>query len=86
MIRPLLLRAWHAAAAPRALTALVALAAALPAPLLAQASGLGRQTLGRPYWHLFAAYALGIILIGGWVVSISRRLRRVEQRLPDLED
>lgn len=35
----------------------------------------------RPYWHVFAAYAVTIILIGGWAISIARRLRDVEERL-----
>lgn len=35
----------------------------------------------RPYWHVFAAYTVVIVLIGGWAVSIARRLRDVEDRL-----
>ena len=51
-------------------------------PLWAQAgTALGGQTLGRAYWHVFAAYAVVWILILGWVISIVRRLRRVEERL-----
>jgi CcmD family protein len=42
---------------------------------------LGGQTLGRGYWHVFAAYAIVWILVLGWVISIVRRLRRVEERL-----
>lgn len=49
---------------------------------LPQASELATQSL-RPYWHVFAAYALAIVLIGGWAVSIARRLRDVEERLTD---
>ena len=49
---------------------------------LPQASQLATQNL-RPYWHVFAAYALAIILIGGWAISIARRLREVEKRLGD---
>ena len=49
--------------------------------LAAQATELGRQTLGRPYWHVFIAYAVAWIVIGGWVISIARRLARVERRL-----
>ena len=52
-----------------------------PGAVAAQATELGRQTLGRPYWHVFIAYALAWLLIGGWVVSIARRLTRVERRL-----
>ncbi len=51
-------------------------------PVWAQAgTALGQQTLGRPYWHVFAAYAIVWLLVLGWVFSIVRRLRRVEERL-----
>lgn len=50
--------------------------------LHAQAAELGRQSL-RPYWHVFAAYALVIVIIGGWAVSIGRRMRDLEKRLVD---
>ena len=49
--------------------------------LLAQGTDLASQTLGRAYWHVFAAYAVVWILVLGWVVSIVRRPRRVEDRL-----
>ena len=47
-----------------------------------QASRLAEQSL-RPYWHVFTAYALVIVLIGGWAISIARRLRAIEERLLD---
>jgi hypothetical protein len=50
-------------------------------PLSAQAEQLREQTLGRPYWHVFLAYAITLFLVLGWIVSIARRLRRVENRL-----
>ena len=51
-------------------------------PVWAQAGTvLGRQTLGRAYWHVFAAYAIVWLLVLGWLISIVRRLRRVEERL-----
>jgi CcmD family protein len=51
-------------------------------PVWAQAgTALGRQTLGRAYWHVFAAYAIVWLLVLGWLISIVRRLRRVEERL-----
>jgi CcmD family protein len=50
-------------------------------PLIAQADPMGMRGLGRPYWHVFAAYAVAMILIGGWVVSIARRLGRIERRI-----
>lgn len=49
---------------------------------LPQASQLATQSL-RPYWHVFAAYAIAIVLIGGWAISIARRLKDVEKRLVD---
>ena len=55
---------------------------ASPLTLLAQEAGaLGRQTLGRPYWHVFIAYAIAWVLIFGWLMAIGSRLRRVEERL-----
>jgi CcmD family protein len=51
-------------------------------PVWAQAGTvLGAQTLGRAYWHVFIAYALVWVLVLGWLFSIVRRLRRVEERL-----
>jgi CcmD family protein len=68
---------------PRWTTALVLGVLLLQAsPVWAQAGTvLGRQTLGRAYWHVFAAYAIVWLLVLGWVISIVRRLRRVEERL-----
>jgi len=37
----------------------------------------------RAFWHVFAAYTIVIVLIGGWTISIARRLRDVEDRLVD---
>lgn len=70
----------------QSLTAL-ALAVLAAAPAWAQdpalpAAGMAQQSL-RPYWHVFIAYAIAIVLVLGWVVSISRRLREVEERLRD---
>jgi len=65
------------------LAVLVMAPLAAAGPLAAHAEALGRQTLGRPYWHVFLAYAIGWALILGWVVSIARRLGRVERRLQD---
>jgi CcmD family protein len=63
-----------------AVAVLVAFALA-PDLLLAQNANLGAQQLGRPYWHVFAAYAIGWVLIFGWVVSIARRLRSLERKI-----
>ena len=73
-------------ARPGAVLASVAALLALaltPESVLAQAEALGRQQLGRPYFFVFLAYAIGWALILGWVVSIARRLGRVESRLQD---
>jgi len=43
-------------------------------------TGLASQSL-RPYWHVFIAYTIAIALVLGWVISIGRRLRDVEDRL-----
>ncbi|MCH7564306.1 MAG: hypothetical protein IH968_10835 [Gemmatimonadetes bacterium] len=61
---------------------LVAAILAISSPeLLAQGTDLASQTLGRAYWHVFAAYAIGWIMVLGWVISIARRLVSVEQAL-----
>ena len=55
----------------------------LVAALAAQAAPgeLASQTLGRPYWHVFIAYAAAWILVAGWVISIARRQSRIDKRL-----
>jgi CcmD family protein len=35
----------------------------------------------RAYWHVFIAYAIVILLVLGWVVSIGRRLKDIQERL-----
>ncbi len=47
-----------------------------------QASAMGQQSL-KPYWHVFIAYAIAVVFILGWVVSIARRLSALERRLVD---
>ena len=47
-----------------------------------QTSELAGQSL-RPYWHVFIAYAIVIVMVTAWIVSISKRLREVEERLGD---
>jgi ABC-type dipeptide/oligopeptide/nickel transport system permease subunit len=53
--------------------------------LLAQSQGMPQTGLAsqslRPYWHVFIAYTIAIALVLGWVISIGRRLRDVEDRL-----
>jgi CcmD family protein len=71
---------YHRTAVAASLLALVALAAPALAqePLVTQ--GLAQQSL-RAYWHVFIAYALVIVLVVGYVVSIARRLADVEKRM-----
>lgn len=49
--------------------------------LMAQGTDLASQTLGRAYWHVFAAYAIGWGMVLGWVISIARRLASVEHAM-----
>jgi CcmD family protein len=59
--------------------ALLALdAAAVTAQTSGAAAGVGGL---RAYWHVFIAYAVVILLVLGWVVSIGRRLKDIQQRL-----
>jgi len=67
------------ACVPYALVTL--LFAGVSAPLGAQ--DIQTQELGRAYWHVFAAYAIAWVVILGWIVSVARRLARVEARLND---
>lgn len=60
---------------------LAAAGAILPPDTAGQ--GVPGSGLGRPYWHVFAAYAVAWVLVFGWVVSIARRLARIEKRLED---
>lgn len=60
---------------------------ACPAALSAQQSSLPGTTVGsqtlKPYWHVFIAYTIVIVLVFGWVISIGRRLKDVEKRLDE---
>tara|TARA_B100001013_G_scaffold321254_1_gene231106 strand:- start:489 stop:728 length:240 start_codon:yes stop_codon:yes gene_type:complete len=42
---------------------------------------LAAQSLGRPYWHVFIAYAVAIGIVLFWVVSIGRRLSEIEKKI-----
>ena len=69
----------------RGLTLAVAAVAIMASVALAQDT-LPQTTPARnlrPYWHVFAAYTIVIVMIGGWAVSIARRLRAIEARLVD---
>ena len=68
-------------------TTALSLAAALLLPLgLMAQSPLAQQQLGRPYWHVFIAYALCWLILGGWLFHIVRRLKKVEERLGSRDD
>jgi CcmD family protein len=45
-------------------------------------AGLASQSL-RPYRFVFLAYALAWVFVLGWIVSVARRLARLERRLGD---
>ncbi|MGW8268160.1 MAG: CcmD family protein [Longimicrobiales bacterium] len=49
---------------------------------MGEASAIASQNL-RGYTHMFIAYAIAWALVVGWVVSIARRLDRVEKALKD---
>jgi CcmD family protein len=55
----------------------------VPAEAAAQAASAPGSAQMRHFWHVFAAYALAWGFIFGWVVTIVRRLRKLEERLPD---
>lgn len=60
----------------------VGLAAAQEMPGLGAPTALAQQSL-RPYWHVFIAYSIVILLVAGWAGSIAKRLGEVERRLGD---
>ena len=64
-----------------AIVLLAALAVLLlsSAPAAAQVGTevLARQSL-RPYWYVFIAYALAWLLLLGWMFSIGRRMRGLD--------
>ena len=65
---------------PLAVVALLALAPVTH--LAAQASGDASNIGGlRAYWHVFIAYSIVILMILGWVISIGRRLKDIQDRL-----
>ena len=54
--------------------------AAQEIPGLPGPSALASQSL-RPYWHVFIAYSIVILAVLGWVISIGRRLKDVQDRI-----
>ncbi len=71
--------------APLVLVALLALLLGAPGWAAAQAGLADPQVLAgqslRGYTHMFVAYFIAWVLVLGWVVSIARRLGRVEKAL-----
>ncbi len=59
---------------------LLALSASAAAAQEMPGAAMAEQSL-RPYWHVFIAYAIAILLVLGWVLSIGKRLKDVEERL-----
>jgi CcmD family protein len=73
----------------RTLLILASVAVLVSIPALAHAQGgladpeaIASQNL-RGYTHMFVAYAIAWALVLGWVLSLARRLRRVEQALTE---
>ena len=60
----------------------VTTAAGQQMPALDSAAELARPSL-RPYWHVFIAYAVAIVLLMVWAGSIAKRLGEVESRLSE---
>ena len=63
------------------LVASVAAVAAQETPGL-PAGAMAQQSL-RPYWHVFIAYAIVIVVVMVWAGSIAKRLSHVEDRLAE---
>jgi len=49
------------------------------APELLGQSPLAEQRLGRGYWHVFVAYALCWLIIGGWLVPVQQPAGSLQQ-------
>jgi hypothetical protein len=58
----------------------VAAGGAQEMPGMGASSALASQSL-RPYWHVFIAYAVAIVMVMLWAGSIAKRLADVERRL-----
>jgi CcmD family protein len=63
----------------RGLPAMVALL--FPAALAARAQAPQPVPQMEDFWHIFIAYAIAWVLLFGWLLSILKRLRRVEEKL-----
>jgi CcmD family protein len=63
------------------IVAVLSLLMALGATAVAAQSGAAGVGGMRAYWHVFIAYAIVILLVLGWVISIGRRLKDIQERL-----
>jgi CcmD family protein len=70
------IRAW----ASSAVFALVLAAPAVAQETALPGAGLAEQSL-RPYAFVFIAYTVLWVFVFGWVVTVARRLARLERRL-----
>jgi len=61
---------------------LLVLATAVAAQESVRPGAMAEQSL-RPYWHVFAAYAIAIALVMAWAASIAKRLSDIEHRLSE---
>ena len=61
-------------------TLVLATVVLLASPVLAQAPEATPLEM-RHFWHVFIAYAVAWLFVGGWLFLIVRRLRKVEERL-----
>lgn len=48
----------------------------------AGADALASQSL-RPYWYVFIAYAAVWLVVMAWIVSIARRMGKLESKIAD---
>ena len=68
----------------KSLFAVIILALLLTLPHGSWAQGMSETIAGqnlRGYTHMFIAYAIAWLLVAGWVISIARRLSRIEEEL-----
>lgn len=74
------LRSARTLAAATVLSLVVTLVVAMPA--VAQGPAAANPEM-RHFWHVFIAYAIAWVLVFVWVVSIVKRLKKVEEKLGD---
>jgi CcmD family protein len=63
------------------LVAALLLLAFLPEVVGAQTNPAAANPQMRHFWHVFAAYAIAWTGLFGWLLSIVRRIKRMEDRL-----